>query len=179
PVLGAAERLDIRDQRGEFVGIIHDPRERWHHGTLDEVARIPEVRAMPLCVVLAADPRKIRTRALGAEHMRCVIHELVRSRNGRIHALPARALGVREQGTSLLCMAVPATFANIDGTALELEFGVRPELASRTLARIIVFERLGPTLVDERRNYGGEHATDEEEDQGGNHEANRALICFA
>src|SRR5208283_2305441 len=70
PVLGAAECLDIGHQRGEVVGIVHDPGERRHHGTLHEVSWIAEMGVMPLRVVLAADAREVGTSAFRAEHVR-------------------------------------------------------------------------------------------------------------
>src|SRR5689334_23596705 len=78
----------------------------WSSDVCSSDLRIVEVRAMPLVAVTTADPREIRSGALGAELERVVVHALARQR------VVAVTLGLRTQRADHLRVAVVATFAD-------------------------------------------------------------------
>ena len=150
----------------ELFLVLHDPGEGRHDGAWDQVARIAEVRAMPLGIVLAADARKIGARSLGAEHVGGVVDELVGRGDGGIDALPSGALGVGEQRACLLGVAIPAALADIDGAPVQFLRGVGPQFAGDALRGVGIVERPRPGFIDQRRHDGGQDPADEEESEG-------------
>src|SRR6185295_8911521 len=94
----------------------------WHVRRRHQVARVDQVRDMPLVGILAADAGEVGPGALGAPQHRMVVLRFDGERVGAV------ALDLVAQRPDHLRMAGVAAFARVDVAAGQLERGVDPHV---------------------------------------------------